>query len=116
MKQELQPREGRYYFRGDRQIWIIVFLLMLISVVEVYSTTFSLADPDREDSEVCYADACRLVFCLIVHVALCPRKEYSESLGGIIWEKCTTFGICKNPIDTLFGIYISEETKGIEEL
>ena len=43
MKQELQPREGRYYFRGDRQIWIIVFLLMLISVVEVYSTTFSLA-------------------------------------------------------------------------
>lgn len=43
MKNEMQPSQGHYYFRGDRQIWIIVFLLMLLSVVEVYSTTASLA-------------------------------------------------------------------------
>ncbi len=43
MKKEKHLSKGNYFFRGDRQIWIIVLALMLISIVEVYSTTASLA-------------------------------------------------------------------------
>ena len=43
MKEGMKPSKGHYYFRGDKQIWIISFILVLISVVEVYSTTYALA-------------------------------------------------------------------------
>lgn len=50
MKGHLHLGEKGYFFRGDRQIWVIVLLLMLISVVEVFSTTASLAYRASKDS------------------------------------------------------------------
>lgn len=43
MSKELGTNKKHNLFRGDYQIWIIVFILMLLSIVEVYSTTASLA-------------------------------------------------------------------------
>ena len=37
-------------FKGDRVIWIIFMLLCLISVVEVFSATSTIADEKRKDS------------------------------------------------------------------
>lgn len=42
MPEELQVNKVRF-LRGDKQIWFIVLLLAVISVLEVYSTTASLA-------------------------------------------------------------------------
>lgn len=43
MKENLHIGQKGYFFRGDPWIWLIVLILMLISIVEVYSTTASLA-------------------------------------------------------------------------
>jgi len=70
-------------FRGDRTIWIIFMLLSLVSLVEVYSATSTLAykNPNFYTPIVKHATYLLMGFAAVLIIHHIPSKYYAAAIG-----------------------------------